>query len=207
MHERIELQKKNNWIALDTGDGGQRTIVAESHISKPLITIHGKAFDDAGLEALQLAIACYRQTGSFAALADDSAVPFVGKRMRVKRSTGLPVECTVVECCDNGYFSVSVPNGGLFETPQFNLLPLKSQPTYRPYTPAEAVQFLGRTLRSDNGNGGEITSVAQNGAYVQSEGHEVHHGVHVQSLIDWKTLCDHWVIHDTGEPCGVKEEA
>ena len=39
-------------------------------------------WDTAGLEALDLCISCFPQTGSFAALSDESATEFVGKQLR-----------------------------------------------------------------------------------------------------------------------------
>lgn len=74
--------------------------------------------------ALIDALNCLLDTGSFAALADTSPVPFTGKQMRVPRWHDKAVECKVLgRGLHDGFWTVACKGGGLFDTKD-DLLPL-----------------------------------------------------------------------------------
>lgn len=103
-------------------------------------------FDKDGDEARALVGACWRQTGSFAALDDGSAVPFIGKQVRSTNDTLNPVIdgdiLEVVDMIGNGNLGLRSVKSRMGMTCALSeLLPLARAPQYRPYTLTEAAPF------------------------------------------------------------------
>lgn len=159
-----------------------------------------ESWDIAGLEADALVNACFRQTRDFAALADTSPVPFVGKRMRRQADGFLGTEEKEVVIVSVGPCGATYHGDGCRGTlPIDKFLPLTEpappKPVVRPYTAREAGANLGRTFLV-NGRSGEsrtITAADMDGVYTPLRWQ-------FDELV--KQDC---VWEDTGEPCGVPE--
>lgn len=196
MNERIQLIHHNCVSIVARGDGrGGSTVNLE--IEGDLHTYHmgTVAWDSKGRDALIDALQCLRDTGSFAALADTSAVPYIGKRVCFDRHSGA---IGTVAAIEGG--SVWLEHDWHFYCRQVSELhPLAGTTArYRPYTPREAVEFLGR-------------EVAWRGRYYYLEGvHSDHLELSVADdgkfpRIGYEHAIEQLKWRDTGEPCGVKE--
>lgn len=160
MNERLELSYCERYVHVKSHADHSRRVCYE--LTSGELTRQGwdtEKWDDAGLEADALVNACYRQTKSFAALADTSAVPFCGKRMRAREYAGehtieLIKSSTRCLCYQDG------ANTGVWVDAS-HLLPLTAPeppaPKFRPFTPVEAAAHLGRKLTHDGT--GEIVGV------------------------------------------------
>lgn len=84
MHARINLVSENEvQIRYDGNYSNCYTVQIRDGVWTPVVYSSG-GWDAPGLKALDLCISCFLQTGSFAALSDESCVPFVGKHVRVR---------------------------------------------------------------------------------------------------------------------------
>ena len=97
-----------------------------------------------------------------------------------------------VLCChrDTGSFAVLADTSGVSHegTPP--------QPKYRPYTPAEAVQHLGREISCNKRTVYKLNLVGQTSALISGDcGYE-----------SYENLAESYVWADSGEPCGMKVE-
>lgn len=160
----------------------------------------GIGLDTEAQAALSEALSCLRYTGTFAALSDESKVPYVGKRMR--RIGG--EEITILEKdTDPGLWLVQSysPAGSALRCciSESSLLPLfEPQPPkkkYRPYKDAkEALPLIGRKVVRDGFTLMIIMAVGDDGAY-SSDG----------SWYSYRTLFEEYKYTDTWLPVGVEE--
>jgi hypothetical protein len=106
-----------------------------------------KVFDAEGRDALLEALQCLRDTGSFAALSDSSAVPYAGKKMQVKQPEGLR-NCTLIcPCAARDCWNIETAHCTFTTAATERLFPLTPPaPRIRAYTPVEAAAHLGREL-------------------------------------------------------------
>lgn len=144
---------------------------------------------------------CYTQTGSFAALSDESAVPFVGKRMRRKLAVCYQGcgerECEILKCTDDRVWILegetvlprSVPINDI------TLLPLVTPaPKYRPYTPVEAAAHLGRRFVERPRRRLEFDACKISSGYVHDQNGSAH---------SFEAMAKNYEWADDGTPCGV----
>ena len=148
--------------------------------------------NDAELEVRQ----CWKDTGSFAALADTSAVPYKGKRMRDGKGD---VVTLVLAAGSNGWWHSETEGAlGVLATKEYLPLtpPVKK---YRPLTPVEALQHFGRKILSKNHKNHPKESHYLYSVYPE--------GVYWDScrMASFEMLLEHYVWADTKEPCGVEE--
>lgn len=170
------------------------------------------AWDAQGFAALRDCINCLEATGSFAALSDESAVPYVGKRLRIINWDNEMLVTAIYDdqARDNPLSALGTVacweqvadgrcRGSKLCVDITSLLPLTpAPPKVRPYTSVEAAAHLNRMLRSPWSPAGvmhELQSLGRFGVCT-STGETISY----QSLTSWK-----WA--DDGTPCGVKEEA
>lgn len=142
MNERITLKK--DYVIIDEGDCGEYVKVHTSHWnSVPKIVIHagGDVVLDAGrLDALLDVLHCWKDTGSFAALADTSNVPWIGKRMRRDGR-----ECKVIQLPALGseWCKIEDPCGSVHAVSFDSLLPLAPPaPKVRPFSELGSGEFF-----------------------------------------------------------------
>jgi len=193
-HERIEIVSDDSvQIARNSFDGltklwisdDEKTLYIEDHK-----TIRKQAWDGEGLEALTLCINSFRQTGSFKALRDGEVALFVGGKVRDLTGNTQSILLIQKERC---WLTT------LEWTNKNDMLPLVVvSPKIRPYTPREAVEFLGREMRYTEYPQGKhklievgLTHALIAGAY----GYET-----------YKSIAENYTWADTGEPCGVVEK-
>ena len=164
----------------------------------------GNWYDELGNDAELEVRQCWKDTGSFAALSDESAVPYVGERMRWQTADDGIHEITVLEIYGNSCRIHSHKNDFRSYPPVIScLLPLVT-PTppvkkYRPLTPVEALQHFGRKILSKNHKNHPKESHYLYSVYPE--------GVYWDScrMASFEMLLEHYVWADTKEPCGVEE--
>ena len=192
-HERIEIVSDDSvQIARNSFDGltklwisdDEKTLYIEDHK-----TIRKQAWDGEGLEALTLCINSFRQTGSFKALRDGEVALFVGGKVRDLTGNTQSILLIQKERC---WLTT------LEWTHKADLLPLISPPPpkVRPYTPREAVEFLGRKA-TDGVLQFAVTSIEKHRIGVLTP--------NVCNKLSYEEFAEHYTWADTGEPCGVVE--
>lgn len=167
----------------------------ELHINDEVIQ---ESWDRLGSEAKNLAETCWRQTGSFADLSDESAVPFVGKVMKVHGYNGN----FVVQGLGKDHAAVVRVDGDVrLYCNVDQLLPLTPPaPKIRPYNQEEIFKHLGRRFKSsrvcDSGDDElrRVDLVGSDKFYTQFGGPWT-----CQELLNQCT----WA--DDGSPCGIVE--
>lgn len=160
-------------------------------------------WDDQGLEAWDNASNCFRQTGSFAALSDESAVPWVGKRCRWKSIHGDIYDVEVVSMLEKTrlqYISSSAIGYNFIYPPDTQLLPLiPPKPKLRKWTAREAFREVPPGTRLKYGTEIFIVSSFEywsGGWQVRLTNHQ---------LVSAEQLAEHYTKL-SGSPCGVVEE-
>ncbi len=163
--------------------------------------IAAHTWDAEGRAALRDCINCL-DTGSFAALADTSAVPYVGKRMRIKDQ---PCAFRVLDVCGSHAFAAATEDNCRVNRAWWSheyFLPLVEPapaPKYRPYTPVEAAEFLGRCyLRKGEYAGVPLVTLS---AHVVNPA-AVNTGLH----LTYEKFAEECTWLDGGTPCGVLVE-
>jgi hypothetical protein len=171
-------------------------------------------FDAAGRDALIEALSCLRDTKSFAALADTSAVPYVGKQLLcvsgIPEVPNLRARCTVVTDAGDGDWWVYA--GGhrdeLHKVEPRALSALVAPPPkrIRPYTPSELIMNWDRKLKAKFGHcvqSWEIGKVGRNGVMLDYGIGPLDKPCELPETFDG--LLRAYVWADNGEPCGVVE--
>ena len=148
--------------------------------------------NDAELEVRQ----CWKDTGSFAALSDESAVPYAGKRMR--DNEGNVVTLVRAAGSGNGWWHSEVEGSlGVLATKEY--LPLTPPPKkYRPLTPVEVIPLLGKDIQPKGSKRNDdierIWSVSTDGIYTPT-----------LRWISFANLVELYQFVISELPCGVEE--
>lgn len=172
---------------------------------------HGMDYDALGNEAEILVRQCWRDTGSFAALSDTSAVPFVGKVMRTRNSDQRWVVKS--ESIYGGMWNAVAldPQPGIAVgccLCTADLRPL-TDPTpppkkWRAYTLKEAADHCGREFESKENR--TYPAKYQTTKRVHSLNSNVVFDYDCKHGICYQSFCNDYVWSDTGEPCGMEVE-
>lgn len=212
MNERIELLRDAavHVNVTDMASSSKVTLrVPTTGKIELTLTSDGRPWlDAAARDALIDALQCHKATGSFSALADTSAVPFVGKRMRCYRSGGHKPECVVLEKRHENW-SVDCLEGptGFFRAGPTALSPLVAPaPKVRPYKASEvAPLFLTEvTPELRDKATGERRFVKNINRYgVTLRAHEYSHEAFQDTFYEWSQLLHSHEWKD-GSPCGVE---
>lgn len=204
MNERIEIVSET-YVRIQRNSGGQQSATEVTIRGNDLClnndTVLAGVWDALGRAALRDCINCLEATGNFAALADTSAVPFVGKRMRHKLRERY--EYTVLDASDplGKVLLQRVDDIERICTHRNELLPITApeppKPKVRPYTPVEAVQHLGREMNWDYGHANQkLIQVGLTHALIAGD----------QGYASYESLAEHYRWADTNEPCGILEQ-
>lgn len=202
MNSRIALVSENEVLIDRNIIAGKGVCVTRLVVRKDGLGVFGDAgeqWDAEGCAALIDCLNCLEATGSFAALADTSAVPFVGKIFKQRdghlRRVVFVEDDRVWACHANGKAEKYV----ILQDPA-NMLPLTPAPKVRPYTESEAAQHLDRVLK-DEGEAVTLHLVGKGEVVLRScEYPAALRHVLLRLLTD-----RHWA--DDVTPCGVVEEA
>lgn len=98
--------------------------------------------DKLGVEAGQLVRQCWLDTGDFAALSDESAIPFVGKEIKVEGKSGI----YVVRSRRKGFLCIRKDNDEYWGWyADYQLLPLVVKPT--PPSADELAEALDKVIK------------------------------------------------------------
>lgn len=195
MNERITLEKDS--VIIDKGNCGEFINVHASHwnsVSKIVIHAGGDVVLDAGrLDALLDILHCWKDTGSFAALADTSDIPFVGKTLKRTMLDGSQQECTILER-NPGQDSWLVRGPSTAVSSSSKFLPLAPPaPKVRPYTkPEQALWLIGKRA-SGKCNDADILFVGEKSVIAKSL---------TRVEIDYEELAK---ATCEGKPCGIIE--
>jgi hypothetical protein len=190
MNERIEIE-----------DDDELVIQRHEHaccITPVVIRDNGlfigeERFDDDGLRALIDVANCKLQTGSFAALADTSDIPWTGKRMRYVHGDN-HIGCQILRMDFRGGATVLGDNGYMgWASKLLPLTPAPPKPKWRAMKPREAIDHLGREFVTKSGKV-RVELIGENGIYQRA---------------GWwlgfnELLCCTWA--DDGTPCGTPED-
>ena len=191
-HERIEIVSDDEVrIGRNVGANTLFQISEDELLELSGIGANTSAkWDAAGLEALTLCTNCFRQTGSFKALRDGEVALFVGGKVRDLTGNTQSILLIQKERC---WLTT------LEWTNKNDMLPLVVvSPKVRPYTPREAVEFLGRAM---------IFSKYPKGTYALVEVGLKHALVAGDMGYEtYEALAEHFTWADTGEKCGVVEK-
>lgn len=184
-HERIEIVSDEE-IRIERHYGSCTCFTVAGDALRETDSHSAPVWDCAGLAARALAVNCFRQTGNFKALRDGEVALFVGGKVRDWTGNTRSVLLIQEERC---WLTT------LEWTNKNDLLPLiLPLPRVRPYTPREAVEFLGRKTKT-----GKLKTVSADGlTVVNNAGGEV--------SMSYRDFVQHYTWADTGEPCGVIEE-
>lgn len=210
MNPRIELVENDEirWRPY-AGQGVNRSIAV-------FLTCDGLVFEDnpgtvdyEGLRALLDVANCKLATGSFAALADTSDVPFPGKRMRCADYMEGNCECTVLYPRDGGWAAL-LPSSSIVSPAK--LLPLIAptppEPKVRPYTPEQMMQAsvnLTRRVRKKSCSYEEaVVSIGRKSAELFAC---IGEGLPPTEQVDFSCLLDSYTWADNNSPCGVIEHS
>lgn len=202
MHSRIESLEENSITLIPSKLG--RLIEIGNHTGPDGgMGIDGHYLDDDGLRALLDIIHCHLATGSFAALSDESAVPFVGKQVKLEGKVitvvALEKRCEahseVKYMSHQGYLSMSCHRN--------NLLPLTPPKRVRAYTAKEMTDHFGREfIMADT----ESVRCRVRNVWPRGVGYCVN-GLNSsdEPIIGLDAMSQHCTWADDGSPCGILE--
>ncbi len=193
MNERIKIVGDTEvWIG--TGycpNAPMRLYLHGSELRSEQQAPYKEIWDDEGRDALIDALQCHKATGSFAALADTSNVPYVGKVVMTSHGRGVVMQ--VGDGDKPALVQVRQGSGSNLWFTRQTILPLTPPPKYRAYTPVEAAAHLNRDVRTHDGSVIALSAVLA--VCIKLDGRHYSFDSFV------KNCC--WA--DTGEPCGVRE--
>lgn len=206
MNPRIKLISDTE---VDIVHGTDGTACVQLRVINSAVTIQSvcalkifSAFVGEKLTALIDVLNCFQYTGSFAALSDESSVPYVGKRVRIPTWGNCAWIVENIPVKSPGKVFVRSYQGAKhnYNCTVDQLFPLVA-PTppvkkYRPLTPVEALQHFGRKILSKNHpkESHYLYSVYPEGVYWDS-----------RRMSSFEMLLEHYVWADTNLPCGVEE--
>lgn len=203
MNSRIELVSADSVsIRHHSKDAGVTTLRVNAGRDSINRNSAGTDYWDAeGRAALRDCLNCFDQTGSFAALADTSDVPYSGKRVRLKDHNGEVLGFIIRQRDDRkGFYYFRDDHKDMFvysTTDGITILPLTPAPpkrVIRAYTPVEAAAHLGRSMKASPHPSFTVRYVSINGFH--AAGGAVYPFASAAKECSWA---------DDNSPCGIEE--